>query len=141
MNEEQKQQALRAPFVSIGSDAEPMNPAISSYAHPRTFGTFPRILAKYVREEKVISLESAIREMTSLPANQLKLWNRGRIAPGLAADLVLFDPAKVADTATFAKPLSYSVGMEYVFVNGQVTIDHAQPTQVTPGKVLLHTAQ
>jgi N-acyl-D-aspartate/D-glutamate deacylase len=118
MNEEQKQQALRAPFVSIGSDAEPMNPATSTYAHPRTFGTFPRILAKYVREEKVISLENAIREMTSLPANQLKLWNRGRIAPGLAADLVLFDPAKVADTATFEKPLSYSVGMEYVFING-----------------------
>jgi N-acyl-D-amino-acid deacylase len=137
MDENQKQQALRAPFVSIGSDAEPMNPAISTFAHPRTFGTFPRILAKYVREEKVISLESAIREMTSLPANQLKLWNRGRIAPGLAADLVSFDPAKVADTATFAKPLSYAIGMEYVFVNGQLAIDKGQPTGVLAGKVIL----
>jgi N-acyl-D-amino-acid deacylase len=136
MNEEQKQQALRAPFVSIGSDAEPMNPLTSTYAHPRTFGTFPRILAKYVREEKVISLESAIREMTSLPANQLHLWNRGRIAPGLAADLVLFDPAKVADTATFEKPLSYSVGMEYVFINGKLAIDNGQPTGVLAGKVI-----
>jgi N-acyl-D-aspartate/D-glutamate deacylase len=136
MNEEQKQQALRAPFVSIGSDAEPMNPATSTYAHPRTFGTFPRILAKYVREEKVISLETAIREMTSLPANQLKLWNRGRVAPGFAADIVLFDPAKVADTATFAKPLSYSVGMEYVLINGKLAIDRGQPTGVLAGKVI-----
>jgi N-acyl-D-aspartate/D-glutamate deacylase len=136
MNEEQKQQALRAPFVSIGSDAEPMNPTVSTYAHPRTFGTFPRILAKYVREEKVISLETAIREMTSLPANQLKLWNRGRVAPGFAADLVLFDPAKVADTATFAKPMSYSVGMEYVLINGQLAIDRGQTTGILAGKVI-----
>jgi N-acyl-D-amino-acid deacylase len=136
MNEEQKQQALRAPFVSIGSDAEPMNPAISTYAHPRTFGTFPRILAKYVREEKVISFETAIREMTSLPANQLHLWNRGRIAPGLTADLVLFDPAKVADTATFAKPLSYSIGMEYVFINGKLAIDKGEATGTLAGKVI-----
>lgn len=136
MNEEQKQQALRAPFVSIGSDAEPMNPATSTYAHPRTFGTFPRILAKYVREEKVISLENAIREMSSLPANQLKMWNRGRIAPGLAADLVLFDPAKIADTATFARPLSYSVGVEYVLVNGQLAIDKGKPTGTLAGKVI-----
>ena len=136
MNEEQKQQALRAQFVSIGSDAEPMNPATSTYAHPRTFGTFPRILAKYAREEKVISLETAIREMTSLPANQLKLWNRGRIAPGFTADLVLFDPAKVADTATFAKPLSYSIGMEYVLINGSLAIDRGQPTGVLAGKVI-----
>jgi N-acyl-D-amino-acid deacylase len=136
MDENQKRQALRAPFVSIGSDAEPMNPATSTFAHPRTFGTFPRILAKYVREEKVISLESAIREMASLPANQLKLWNRGRIAPGLAADLVSFDPAKVADTATFAQPLSYAIGMEYVFVNGQLAIDKGQPTGVLAGKVI-----
>lgn len=136
MNEEQKQQALRAPFVSIGSDAEPMNPATSTYAHPRTFGTFPRILAKYVREEKVIGLENAIREMSSLPANQLKMWNRGRIAPGLAADLVLFDPAKIADTATFARPLSYSVGVEYVLVNGQLAIDKGKPTGTLAGKVI-----
>jgi N-acyl-D-amino-acid deacylase len=136
MNEEQKQQALQAPFVSIGSDAEPMNPLISTYAHPRTFGTFPRILAKYVREEEVIRLETAIREMTSLPANQLHLWNRGRIAPGLAADLVLFDPQKVADTATFEKPLSYSVGMEYVFINGQLAIDKGQPTGNLAGQIV-----
>jgi N-acyl-D-amino-acid deacylase len=136
MDENQKQQALRCQFVSIGSDAEPQNPAISTYAHPRTFGTFPRILAKYVREEKIITLESAIREMTSLPANQLKLRDRGRITEGLAADLVLFDPAKIQDTATFAKPLSYAQGIDYVVINGQLAIDQAQPTNALPGKIL-----
>jgi N-acyl-D-amino-acid deacylase len=136
MNEEQKQQALRTPFVSIGSDAEPMNPATSTYAHPRTFGTFPRILAKYVHEEKVISLETAVREMASLPANQLHLWNRGRIAPGLAADLVVFNPAKIADTATFEKPLSYAIGMDYVLVDGKLAIDKGQSTGTLAGKVL-----
>ncbi len=74
--------------------------------------------------------------MTSLPANQLKLRNRGRIAPGLVADLVLFDPAKVADTATFEKPLSYSIGMEYVLINGQLAIDKGQPTGALAGKVI-----
>jgi N-acyl-D-aspartate/D-glutamate deacylase len=136
MDEDQKRAALRAQFVSIGSDAEPMNPSTSTYAHPRTFGTFPRVLAKYVREEKVISLESAIREMTSLPANQLKLRNRGRISPGMAADLVLFDPEKITDTATFEKPLSYALGADFVLVNGQVAIDHGQATNVLAGKVL-----
>jgi N-acyl-D-amino-acid deacylase len=136
MDENQKQQALRTNFVSIGSDAEPQNPAISTYAHPRTFGTFPRILAKYVREEKIISLETAIREMTALPANQLKLRDRGRISPGMAADLVVFDPAKIQDTATFAKPVRYATGVDYVAVNGQLVIDQAQPTNATPGKIL-----
>ena len=136
MNEEQKNEALRAPFVSIGSDAEPMNPAVSTYAHPRTFGTFPRILGKYVREEKVIPLENAIREMTSLPANQLKLRNRGRIALGFAADVVVFDPAKVEDTATFERPMSYAVGMEYVMVNGELAIDAGRATGKLAGKVL-----
>jgi N-acyl-D-aspartate/D-glutamate deacylase len=136
MDENQKQEALRAPFVSIDSDAEPMNPATSTYAHPRTFGTFPRILAKYVRDEKVITLENAIREMTSLPANQLKLWNRGRISPGMAADLVLFDAARVTDTATFAKPLSYAAGIDFVLINGQVVIDQGQPTGALAGTVV-----
>ena len=136
MDENQKQEALRAPFVSIDSDAEPMNPETSTYAHPRTFGTFPRILAKYVREERVITLENAIREMTSLPANQLRLWNRGRISPGMAADLVLFDPAKVTDTATFAKPLSYATGIDFVLINGQVVIDQGQPTGALAGTVI-----
>ena len=136
MDENQKQQALRAPFVSIDSDAELMNPAIATYAHPRTFGTFPRVLATYVREEKVITLETAIRGMTSLPANQLKLWNRGRISLGMAADLVLFDPTKITDTATFDKPLSYAIGVDFVFVNGQLAIDTGKSTSTHAGTVL-----
>lgn len=138
MNEEQKQEALRAPFVCIDTDAAPVNPARAASAHPRAFGTFPRVLAKYVREEKVISLEEAIRKMTSLPANRLKLYNRGRISPGKAADLVVFDPARVRDTATFSKPLSYAVGMDYVLVNGRVVIDEDQVTGVLAGEVIRH---
>jgi N-acyl-D-amino-acid deacylase len=136
MDEHQKILALQAPFVSIDSDSGPMNPAVSTYAHPRTFGTFPRILAKYVREEKVIGLENAIREMTSLPADQLRLLNRGRISPGMSADLVLFNPEKVQDTATFEKPMSYAIGMEYVFVNGKVAIEHDTPTGVLAGVLI-----
>jgi N-acyl-D-amino-acid deacylase len=137
MDEAQKFAALKTEFVSIDSDSEPMDPAVSTDAHPRTFGTFSRILAKYVREEHVISLEDAIREMTSLPANQLHLRTRGRISPGMIADLVLFDPAKVQDTATYEKPMSYAVGMDYVLVNGQFAIDQGQPTQTLAGKILL----
>jgi len=136
MNEEQKNLALQAPFVSIDSDSGPMNPAVSTYAHPRTFGTFPRILAKYVREEKVITLENAVREMTSLPANQLRLLNRGRIAPGMAADLVVFDPQKIQDTATFEKPMSYATGMDYVLVNGKVAIEQDKATGVLAGVLI-----
>jgi N-acyl-D-amino-acid deacylase len=136
MDENQKNLALQAPFVSIDSDSGPMNPGVSTYAHPRTFGTFPRILAKYVREEKVITLENAIREMTSLPANQLRLLNRGRICPGMSADIVLFDPDKVQDTATFEKPMSYAIGMEYVLVNGKVVIDRGEATGVLAGVLI-----
>jgi N-acyl-D-aspartate/D-glutamate deacylase len=136
MNEEQKHEALRANFVSIDSDAEPMNPAYSTFAHPRTFGTFPRILAKYVRQDQVITLENAVREMTSLPANQLHLRNRGKIGVGMEADVVLFDPSKVKDTATYEKPMSYAEGMEYVLVNGQLAIDHGQSTGALAGKLI-----
>jgi N-acyl-D-amino-acid deacylase len=136
MDENQKYLALQAPFVSIGSDSGPMNPAVSTYAHPRTFGTFPRILAKYVREEKILRLEDAIRKMTSLPAAQLRLMNRGRISPGMCADIVLFNPDKVQDTATFEKPMSYAIGMEYVLVGGRVVIDHGEPTGVLAGVLI-----
>lgn len=136
MDENQKYLALQAPFVSIDSDSGPMNPAVSTYAHPRTFGTFPRILAKYVREEKILRLEDAIRKMTSLPAAQLRLMNRGRISPGMCADIVLFNPDEVQDTATFEKPMSYAVGMEYVLVGGRVVIDHGEPTGVLAGVLI-----
>lgn len=139
MNEDQKYQAMRAPFVMFDTDAAPVNPESVASTHPRAFGTFPRILGKYVRDENVILLEEAIRKMTSLPASRLRLHNRGRIAPGMAADLVIFDPRLVRDRATFTDPLQYSEGIDYVMVNGRVVIDAGRPTGVVAGLVLRHS--
>jgi N-acyl-D-amino-acid deacylase len=136
MNEEQKHLALRAEFISFCTDSEPIDLAKATNAHPRAFGSFPRVLAKYVREEKIITLEMAIRKMTSLPANRLKLYDRGRIAPGMAADLVVFDPSTIQDTATFTKPLQFPTGISYVLVNGKIAVDHGQQTSELAGKVL-----
>jgi N-acyl-D-amino-acid deacylase len=141
MNEEQKYLALRAEFISFCTDSEPIDIAKATNAHPRAFGSFPRVLAKYVREEKIITLEMAIRKMTSLPANRLKLYDRGRIAPGMAADLVIFDPNTIQDTATFTKPLAFPTGISYVLVNGKIAIDHGQPTGELAGKILRSSAR
>ena len=139
MDEEQKREIYRTEFVSISSDAAPSDPATAAHAHPRTFGTFPRILAKYVRDEHVISLPNAIREMTSSPANQLKLNDRGRIALGMFADITVFDPQTVGDTATFVKPASYPVGILYVLVNGQVAVENGKTTDALAGNVIRHS--
>ena len=136
MNEEQKRLALRTEWVSLCTDAEPVDLRVASWAHPRAFGSFPRVLGKYVREEKVISLETAIRKMTSLPANRLRQFDRGRIAPGMAADVVVFDPDRIADTATFEKPMAFPVGFDFVIVNGVVAVDHGKWSGALPGKVL-----
>ena len=136
MNEEQKHLALRAEFISVDTDASPTNANDVSSAHPRAFGAFARILAKYVRDEKVISLENAVRKMTSLPANRLGLYGRGHIAPGMQADLLIFDPDKVQDNATFESPVAYATGFDYVIVNGQLVIDDNTSTQSRPGQVL-----
>jgi len=140
MNEEQKYQAMRAPFVMFDCDAGPTNPTTALSAHPRAFGTFPRILAKYVREDRVVPLEEAVRKMTSLAANRLQLWDRGRISPGLVADLVIFDPAEVRDLATFENPLQQSVGMDLVLVGGRPVIDERRMTGDLPGGILRHGA-
>ena len=136
MNEQQKMQALRAPFVAIDTDASPVNPSAVDASHPRAFGTFPRVLAKYVREEGIISLEEAIRKMTSLPANRLRLFDRGRISPGMSADLVIFDPMKIQDNATFTEPLLYSEGIDYSIVNGVMVIEEGRYTDARPGRLL-----
>lgn len=136
MDEEQKRLALRALWVSVCTDAEPLNIATATGAHPRAFGSFPRILAKYVRQEQVLGLAAAVRKMSSLPANRLKLYDRGRIGPCLAADLVVFDPARVQDTATFTKPLSFPEGLPYVIVNGKLAIDAGRFTDANAGAVL-----
>jgi len=138
MNEEQKQQALRAPFVCLDTDAAPVNPEKVASVHPRAFGAFARVIAKYVREEKVISLEEAIQRMAALPAGILKIKNRGLVAPGYYADLLIFDPKKVKDKATFTQPLQYSEGFDYVIINGALVIDSGQMTEALPGKVLRH---
>ncbi|MBL8265204.1 amidohydrolase family protein, partial [Steroidobacter sp.] len=138
MNEAQKVLAMRAPFVMFDTDNGPTNPAKAESTHPRTFGSFPRVLAKYVREDGVISLEEAIRRMTSLAANRIGAFDRGRIAVGMAADLVIFDPAAVRDLATFEKPLQYAVGMDYVIVNGDFAIDDGNATGAKSGRVLRH---
>jgi N-acyl-D-aspartate/D-glutamate deacylase len=138
MNEEQKREIYSKEFVSISSDAPPSYLETAAHAHPRTFGTFPRILAKYVRDEHVMTLPDAIRAMTSLPATQLRLNDRGYIALGMAADIVIFDPDKIQDTATFAQPASYPVGIHYVVVNGKLAADNGKMTDELAGEVIRH---
>ena len=104
--------------------------------HPRLYGTFPRILGRYVRQEKVIPLETAIHKMTGAPAARLGLSRRGTLQAGYAADLVVFDPASVSDVATFDDPLRYPVGLPYVFVNGMAVKWADSPTEALPGRVL-----
>jgi N-acyl-D-aspartate/D-glutamate deacylase len=136
-DEGQKRLALQAPFVSIDTDSRPVSPAVDGDAiHPRAYGTFPRVLAKYVREDKVLTLEDAVRRMSSAACNRLGLYDRGRIAVGMAADLLLFDPDTVTDNATFEKPAQYSTGMDFVWVNGVLAIDDAKLTGAKAGKVL-----
>jgi N-acyl-D-aspartate/D-glutamate deacylase len=138
MNEEQKHQAMRAPFVCFDTDASPTNPDSVASAHPRAFGSFTRVLAKYVREEGVIGLGEAVRKLTSLPATLLGLADRGRIAVGMRADLLVFDPNTVQDRATFTDPLQYSEGIDYVVVNGELVIDGGNATGALPGEVTRH---
>ena len=141
MSEDDVKLALVQPWVAVGSDGSALSiegPLRSGVPHPRNFGTFPRVLGKYVRDEKVIPLEEAVRKMTSLAASISQLPDRGTIAPGKWADLVIFDPATVTDTATFEKPFSYPVGIDTVLVNGQVVLDEGTHTGTRPGQVLRH---
>jgi N-acyl-D-amino-acid deacylase len=139
MSEDDVKLAMRQPWVAVGSDGSALateGPLRAGVPHPRNFGTFPRVLAKYVREEQVVTLEDAVRKMTSLAATTLNLPDRGSIAPGKWADLVIFDPATVADKATFEQPFQYPVGIDTVIVNGQVVLDEGKHTNARPGKVL-----
>jgi N-acyl-D-aspartate/D-glutamate deacylase len=131
--------AMQQSWVSIGSDGSALattGPLRAGVPHPRNFGTFPRVLGKYVREEHVISLEQAVHKMTGLTARQLKIKDRGLIRTGLAADLVIFDPATVADRATFTDPFQYPVGIPTVIVNGRVVLDNQHHTGARPGVVI-----
>lgn len=131
--------ALQQPWVSIDNDSEGTSPEGllgQAHPHPRAYGTFPRILRKYVREDKALSLEDAIRKFTALPAQRMRLTDRGVLKEGMWADVVIFDPATIRDRATFDNPNQLSEGMEYVLVNGVPVIDQEKMTGALPGKVL-----
>ncbi|MGC1372145.1 MAG: D-aminoacylase [Candidatus Sulfotelmatobacter sp.] len=139
MSEPDVKLALQKPWVSIDNDSSGTSPEGilgQEHPHPRAYGTFPRILRKYVREEKVLSLPDAIRKFSALPAQRLRLTDRGVIKSGMWADVVVFDPATVRDVATFDNPNQLSKGMEYVLVNGVPVIDDGKMTGTLSGKVL-----
>jgi N-acyl-D-amino-acid deacylase len=139
MSDDNVRKHVRLPCVTIGSDAAsmaPEDPFTRSSTHPRAYGTFARLLGKYVRDEKLVSLEEAVRRLSALPAENLGLDRRGRLAPGMFADVVVFDPATIADRATFEKPHQYAVGMRHVFVNGVQVLKDGEHTGATPGRAL-----
>jgi N-acyl-D-aspartate/D-glutamate deacylase len=140
MSEEDVKTGLRFPWVSIGSDAGAALKAGETdglgLAHPRSYGNFPRIIAKYVREDKLLSLPEAIRKMTSWPATRMRLANRGSLKEGNWADVVVFDFDKIQDRATWDHPTLYPTGIDYVLVNGQVVVDQGKHTGAKPGMVL-----
>jgi len=140
MSEDDVRLVMKQPWVSIASDGSAINLEADGVPHPRSYSTNPRVLGYYVREQKVLTLEDAIRKMTTLPAQVLGLRDRGQIREGFAADLVLFDPAAVRETNSFEKPKSYPVGIPYTIVNGTVVIDGGKHTGARPGRALMGRA-
>ena len=139
MSEENVKRQIKLPWVSFCSDASSLAPEgvfLKSNPHPRAYGSFARLLGKYVREEKVITLAEAIRRLTSLPADNLKLDRRGRLTKGYYADIVVFDPETIIDHATFEKPHQYATGMIHVFVNGTQVLNDGEHTAAKPGRVV-----
>jgi N-acyl-D-amino-acid deacylase len=139
MSEENVRKLIRLPWISFGSDEASQAPEgvfLKSMPHPRAYGNFARLLGKYVRDEKLIPMEEAIRKLTSLPATNLGLDRRGLLKDGYYADVVIFDPAAIADRATFAKPHQYAVGVKHVFVNGTLALRDGEPTGSKPGRAL-----
>lgn len=138
-NEDVLKKILAHPLVGVGCDGSAVAPygiLSTGKPHPRNYGTFPRALGKYVREEKLVPLERMINKMTAIPASRLGFVKRGSIQRGYFADLVVFDPDKIADRATWTDPHQYPVGVEYVIVNGQVVVEHGEHTGRLPGKIL-----
>ena len=139
LSEDDVSLALQQPWVSVCNDSQGTSPEGllgQEHPHPRAYGTFPRILRKYVREENKLTLEDAIRKFSSLPAQRMRLTERGVLKAGMWADVVVFDPATIKDVATFADPNQLADGMEYVLVNGVLVIDEKKMTGNLPGKVL-----
>jgi N-acyl-D-amino-acid deacylase len=139
MSEENVKKQIALPYMSFGSDAGSMAPEgvfLKSSTHPRAYGNFARLLGKYVRDEKVISLEEAIHRLTSLPASNLKIRRRGALKEGFFADLAIFDPEKIRDNATYDEPQQYATGMIHVFVNGDQVLLDGEHTGAKPGRVV-----
>jgi N-acyl-D-amino-acid deacylase len=139
MSEDNVREQIKLPYMSFGSDAASQSAEgvfLKSGAHPRTYGNFARLLGRYVREEKLISLAEAVHRLSGLPARNLSIQERGALKPGHFADVVVFDPATIADTATFEDPHRYAVGMRDVFVNGVAALRDGEPTGATPGRAV-----
>ena len=136
-SEEHLRRKIALPWVTFCSDSPSLAPEgvfLNSSVHPRAYGSFARLLGKYVRDEKVIPLAEAIRRLAALPAQTLKVDGRGMLAPGYFADVVVFDPAKIQDHATFEKPHQYATGMMHVFVNGVQVLKDGEHTGAKPGR-------
>ena len=139
MQESDVREAIRAPWTSFCTDYGAVAPdgiLSTDQVHPRVYGSFPRVLGRYVREHKLLTLELAVRKMTSLAAQRVGLFDRGLLRPGLAADIVVFDAERIIDRATFEDPHRVSDGMRYVLVNGVLVVDDAQVTAARPGRAL-----
>ena len=139
MSEDNVRKEVALPWVSFGSDAESLAPEgvfLKSNPHPRAYGNFAHLLGNYVRDEKIVPLQEAIRRLSALPAENLKLDRRGALKPGYFADVVVFDPAKIRDHATYEKPHRYSTGVLHVFVNGAQVLKNGEHTGAKPGRAV-----
>lgn len=139
MSEENVRKQIKLPWVSFGSDAASMATEgvfLRSSTHPRAYGNFSRLLGKYVREEKLITLQEAVRKLSSFPAETLGLDHRGQLKEGMFADVAIFDPATIADRSSYEKPHQYAAGMKHVLVNGVIVLKDGEPTDATPGRAL-----
>ena len=139
MSEDNVEKQIALPWVSFGSDEgsyEPSGVFLKSNPHPRAYGNVARLLGHYVRDEKIIPLAEAIRRLTSLPAQNMKLDRRGALKPRYFADIVVFDPARIQDHATYEKPHQYATGVAHVFVNGVQVIKNGEHTGAKPGQVV-----
>jgi N-acyl-D-amino-acid deacylase len=138
MDEADVRRVLAHPLCMIGSDGIP---SVSGKPHPRLYGTFPRVLGEYCRDQKLFPLEEAVRKMTSLPAGRMNLAERGELREGWAADIVVFDPKTIADRATYEEPRQYPAGIEYVIVNGEIAAERGRQTAARAGRLLRRDAQ
>jgi N-acyl-D-amino-acid deacylase len=139
MSEDNVRKEAALPWVSLGSDEGAYSAEgifLKSNAHPRAYGNFARFLGKYVRDEKVVPLATAVRRLSALPAENLRLHERGRLVPGYFADVAIFDPATIQDHATFEQPAQYATGVRDVFVNGVAVLANGEPTGAKPGRVV-----